>query len=112
LRLRQLGLVGITVASVSGGAASAQERTDWTVFNAGVFAGHGLNLALSKSSTMAPETVEQNPRELLTIGQKEYSERFESLFSGVQVGFNPQFQSFIAGVDSTVAFGVFDKTRA
>ena len=100
-------LLSVAISSVS-----AQSDVDWTGFYAGVHGGYALDTARESSSGTPPTTVEIDPGEFYTFGDSSSQERIESLFGGVQAGYNYQTNDLVFGGEGTFSLGSLDKTNS
>lgn len=99
------GLIALSVSM----PVAAQEKTDWSGFYAGIFAGYGLDSAEATSSSTPLTTVPLNGANY-TFASLDYDQRFEAPFGGLQVGYNHQIDQFVLGVEGTLSLGSFSKS--
>jgi outer membrane immunogenic protein len=100
-------IAGLTTPAFAGGRA---QTISWTGFYGGINAGYGW---ARTSSTIAPNAIESgtgagNPAFNPLPGDL----RPDGFTGGIQIGFNKQFNSFVAGIEADLSYADLDETKS
>jgi outer membrane immunogenic protein len=100
---------GLTAALLATTGAIAQEKTDWSGFYAGVYAGYALDTAEASSSSISIPNFDVDENSITSYDQTSDNGRIDGAIAGIGAGYNLQFDQIVLGVEAAIHSGALGK---